>query len=482
MNFIAISIIVASCLTITVNAVGQSTIQCTINCRGDNSCQTQLIASVYSYPGEVRQGSCDKSGQCSQDYTVHCQKCFDYCQRQGPGQYDTAVITLAFNPKKPDENVNKRPDPVTCITLQSTQKETVNRELIQAAKDIRLLECLLVRIDIEAATNYKYTLLILASANGNLEVVNYLLNQGANVLAKTDQGVSSFSLAAEKGHLEIVKALYRKNSSILEQKDKKGRTALIWAAMKGHLDVVKFLVSKNADTNVRSNEGENPLLVASTNNHDDVVTFLTGGTNTGTGTSGVTNTGNGRPGNNQGNNDVLISEASKGRTQIVMRLIRNNVNKNYQDQNGRTALIAAAEGGHEQLVSQLIDSGVNVNLKKNNGISALHLEAQNGHLQNVQDILQQADNINALAPYNFKKNYTPLIFAAMKGHKQVVSLLLQTDANVRLKTQDGFNAILWAAKNKHGDVVKEIIEKGYRNQSAKLFVDSFDDVSAIECN
>jgi len=474
-NFIAISIIVASCLTITVNAVGQSTIQCTINCRGDDSCQTQLIASVYSYPGEVRQGSCDKSGQCSQDYTVHCQKCFDYCQRQGPGQYDTAVITLAFNPKKPDENVNKRPDPVTCITLQSTQKETVNRELIQAAKDIRLLQCLLLRIDIEAATNYKYTLLILASANGNLEVVNYLLNQGANVLAKTDQGVSSFSLAAEKGHLEIVKALYRKNSSILEQKDKKGRTALIWAAMKGHLDVVKFLVSKNADTNVRSNEGENPLLVASTNNHDDVVTFLTGGQNTVTGTAG--GTANGRF---PANNDALISEALKGKTQTVMRLITNG-NMNYQDKNGRTALIAAAEGAHKDLVSQLINAGVNVNLQKPNGITALHLEAQNGHLRNVQGLLQKRADINGFAAYKFKKNYTPLIFAAINGHAQVVSELLQKGANVEQKTQDGFNAILWAAKNNHENVVKVIIDKAYPNV-AKLFVDSFDDVSRITCN
>ena len=53
--------------------------------------------------------------------------------------------------------------------------------------------------------------------------------------------------------------------------------------MKGHLDVVKFLVSKNADINVKSNEDETPLLVASTNNHDDVVNFLTGRKNTVTG-------------------------------------------------------------------------------------------------------------------------------------------------------------------------------------------------------
>ena len=54
--------------------------------------------------------------------------------------------------------------------------------------------------------------------------------------------------------------------------------------MKGHLDVVKFLVQNGADTNVQSNESETPLLVASTNNHDDVVNFLTGRKNTVPGT------------------------------------------------------------------------------------------------------------------------------------------------------------------------------------------------------
>ena len=68
-----------------------------------------MIASTSRYPGEARQGSCDKNGQCSQDYTIHCRKCFDYCQRQGPGQYDTAVITLAFNPnKRPADPGNKK--------------------------------------------------------------------------------------------------------------------------------------------------------------------------------------------------------------------------------------------------------------------------------------------------------------------------------------------------------------------------------------
>ena len=102
--------------------------------------------------------------------------------------------------------------------MRSTQKDIISRELIQAAKDIRLLQCLLPRINIDAVNNYGYTLLILASANGNAQIAKYLLNQGADVRAQTNQGTNSFILAAEKGHLEIVKALYRKDPSILEQK------------------------------------------------------------------------------------------------------------------------------------------------------------------------------------------------------------------------------------------------------------------------
>merc|ERR1712156_1350469 len=87
----------------------------------------------------------------------------------------------------------------------------------------------------------------------------------------------------------------------------------------------------------------------------------------------------GRP-SSGGNNDALIEEAFKGKTETVMALLKDN-NKDYQDKNGRTVLIAAAEGGHEQLVSKLIKFGVDLRKENDQGVNAFILAAEKGHLE-----------------------------------------------------------------------------------------------------
>ena len=227
--------------------------------------------------------------------------------------------------------------------MKSTRSKVVDRELISAAKDTNLLSCLLPKVNIEAKTNYGYTLLILSASVGNRENVETLLDNRANINAENDQGVNAFILAAEKGHLEVVKLLAKKEGRKLqiEKADVKGRTALIWAAMKGHLEVVKYLIEeKKANANAVDSDGQTPLLLASKNNHDDIVNYLTGVNGSG---SRPVKPAPGRP-SSGGNNDALIEEAFKGKTETVMALLK-DTNKDYQDKNGRTVLIAAAEGG-----------------------------------------------------------------------------------------------------------------------------------------
>lgn len=114
------------------------------------------------------------------------------------------------------------------------------------------------------------SLLSLATKNGRLEMVKFLVDKGANVNHGAINGTAPLMLAATNGHLDVVKFLVDKGADV-NAKDHKGGTPLMAAAREGHLDMVKFLVEKGADVNARGNDGETPLTLAT---KQDVVEFL----------------------------------------------------------------------------------------------------------------------------------------------------------------------------------------------------------------
>jgi beta-lactamase regulating signal transducer with metallopeptidase domain len=93
--------------------------------------------------------------------------------------------------------------------------------------------------------------LIRAVADGDLEAVRLLLDQGADPnLWLGPGGNLPLSKAAELGHVEIVSLLLDRGAT-LDQIVPVHQNALIRASAKGHLDVVKLLVARGADVNER---------------------------------------------------------------------------------------------------------------------------------------------------------------------------------------------------------------------------------------
>ena len=102
-----------------------------------------------------------------------------------------------------------------------------------------------------------------ASENGYLEIVQYLVNNGANV-----NSLSRFiHIIAENGHLDIIDYFVKKGINLHYDNDLPLRAA----AERGQLDVVKYLVDIGLDINSDSNYC---LRKAAENNHLDVVNFL----------------------------------------------------------------------------------------------------------------------------------------------------------------------------------------------------------------
>ncbi|MFC1841840.1 ankyrin repeat domain-containing protein [Candidatus Dependentiae bacterium] len=112
----------------------------------------------------------------------------------------------------------------------------------------------------------------LAAINGYLEVVEFLVKNGAKVNEKDKWTKNTpLHLAAKYRYLKVTKFLV-KNEAKVNEKNKWGNTPLHEAT--GHLEVVKFLVKKGAEVNAKSNNGSTPLHLAAVNGYLEVVKFL----------------------------------------------------------------------------------------------------------------------------------------------------------------------------------------------------------------
>ena len=106
---------------------------------------------------------------------------------------------------------------------------------------VRLLESDLEKTDLSYA-----------SKGGNLENVETLIEQGADVNEADDQGYTALMKAAQEGRVDVVETLLESGADVSARANSFDKeTALLVAAKHGHTDVVRVLIEKGkADVNV----------------------------------------------------------------------------------------------------------------------------------------------------------------------------------------------------------------------------------------
>jgi ankyrin repeat protein len=85
-----------------------------------------------------------------------------------------------------------------------------------------------------------------ATRHGNLELVKYHLNEGAEVDAKDNDGLTSLHISCVKGFESIAVALIDRGGNVHE-KTKAGWTVLHWCVKHGNIKLATVLISKGAD-------------------------------------------------------------------------------------------------------------------------------------------------------------------------------------------------------------------------------------------
>jgi len=99
---------------------------------------------------------------------------------------------------------------------------------------------------------------------GRLDMMKYLISQGADVTADDDW---VFQCAAQYGYLEVVQYLVSQGVDVTANDNE----ALRYAALFGHLEVVQYLVSQGADVTARDNWA---VRFIAENEHLEVVQYL----------------------------------------------------------------------------------------------------------------------------------------------------------------------------------------------------------------
>eukprot|EP00913_Durusdinium_trenchii_P018617 g17495.t1 len=137
-------------------------------------------------------------------------------------------------------------------------------------------------------------------------------------------------------------------------------------------------------------------------------------------------------------------------------LIRQKANLEARDETGATALHIAATRNMSKTVSWLLRHHATCSSKDGDGYQALTWACIKGHLQIVKILLEARASMDEAASSTGK---TPLSLAAERGHTQVVEELLAKQAQVDQLNSDGSTALHAAAHQCEVEIVAYLLSR-----------------------
>ena len=256
--------------------------------------------------------------------------------------------------------------------------------------------------DVNAAQGDGMTALHWAALNGDAELASMLLFAGANVGARTRiGGYTPLHLAAQVGHANVIAPLIASGAQV-GAATTTGATALMHAAHSGNADGVRTLIENGADPNVKETaNGQTALMFAAASDRVDVVKLLVA--------RGA---------------DIAATSRVEDFTALTM--------SSEVDQNGVPRQAPAAQRGDVPGVTRPFN--YNELIGKHGGLSALHFAARQGAMATAAALLAAGADINQRCAGD---KTTPLIIAAVNGHFDLASFLLDKGADPNLVSEAG---------------------------------------------
>lgn len=133
----------------------------------------------------------------------------------------------------------------------------------------------------------------------------------------------------------------------------------------------------------------------------------------------------------------------------------NNLEKerNVMSKNTIVHLFQATNQGDVDTMKQLIKEGININTQDSEGRTAIMIATYNNDIKTAKILVNAGADINIRD--NNKNN--PFIHAGAKGYLDILQLLIQAGADPTITNRYGGTALIPASERGHVHVVKELL-------------------------
>ncbi|WP_353281769.1 ankyrin repeat domain-containing protein [Wolbachia endosymbiont (group B) of Horisme vitalbata] len=298
-----------------------------------------------------------------------------------------------------------------------------------------------------------------AVISGNIDLVKYLVEKGADVNLQ-DETAGPLHFAAQEGRLDIVQYFIEKGASV-NLHDRNGMCPLHYAIKNGFLDIAKCLITRGADINLKDENDMSPLCYGTESDKLDIVQYIV-----------EQSTGNLCKKNVMsflyyGTEDdrldiaeyliekeisIILNKSDKvsmdffrfdgfyDRLNNIKSLIMRSTMVDPLNKEGMSALYLATIYGRLDLIEQLVRGGADVNEQGREGMCPLHIATACNHLNIIDYLITKGADIN-------KKNregLIPLHIAVIHGHLGSVKYLVEKGADIHLEDKCDVSPLLYA--------------------------------------
>ncbi|XP_030843493.1 E3 ubiquitin-protein ligase MIB2 [Strongylocentrotus purpuratus] len=247
----------------------------------------------------------------------------------------------------------------------------------------------------KALNFYGKTALHSAAAYGHLEVVQALLESGAEIEITDDDGDTPLHYSVGGDEPAIAKYLIGKGANINRGNDK-GRRAIHEAAVRGFVDCARVLINHGCDVNVQDTEKDTPL-------HDTII------------------------GSRVDVTELLVQVPDLDVTLVNKRKFTALQLAAFMDRPEAAELVAKSIPGP---IDDVTDEGDTI----------LHIGAINNHVEVMKVVMSVKDHGLDLNARNVQGD-TALHLAAHKGQSRCMEFLVSQGADINLKGEDDNTAL-----------------------------------------